>query len=131
MADNAITYFNDDGKSIPVTLDYTTPGGSFVYIDGWFGITGADGESDDPVALNVDERSYQLHLPDSVNPAVGDILYVTVASVTGAHAIPDAAWSTSAGSGKIAVAKVIQTRFGSTGEYFVKVKMLPQSPVGA
>lgn len=99
------TYFESDGKAVNVTLNAgDVEKGAVIYVDGWLGIAGEDGESDDTIALIADDREYQFEVPAGLTVNKGDIVYITVATRTG-HYPDDEAYTTSAGAGKIAFFK--------------------------
>lgn len=98
------TYFESDGLSVDVDLLYEVDANQLVVVDGWLGIAEVDGESGDTIALNVDLREYQLTVPSGLSVAKGEIIYIEIADLTG-HDIDDSAYSTSAGSGKVALGK--------------------------
>lgn len=91
-----------DGLSTTQTLSYTIRGDLPVFVNGWFGIPAKSGDSGDSVALAVEKCEYQFKVPIAV--ANGDVVYITVVLVT-EHEIPDAAYGTSSGAGKLALFK--------------------------
>ena len=97
-------FFESDGKAVNVDLLYEVAKGSVIVAEGWLGLAGGDGDSGDSVALIVDNREYQFTVPAGLSVSKGDIVYVTVATVTG-HYPDDEAYGTSAGEGKIAFFK--------------------------
>jgi hypothetical protein len=100
----SVTWFESDGKAVNVDLLYTVAKGAVIVADDWLGIAGADGDSGDSIALVADNREYQFKVPAGLTVAKGAIVYVTLATVTG-HYPDDEAYTTSAGSGKIAFFK--------------------------
>jgi len=100
----AKAWFESDGKSVNVDLLYTVVKGAVIYADGWLGLAAADGVSGDSIAEIVDDREYQFKVPAGLSVDKGDIVYITVATVTG-HYPDDEAYGTSAGAGKIAFFK--------------------------
>ena len=99
------TYFESDGKAVNVTLDAgDVVKGAVIYADGWLGIAGEDADSGETLALIADNREYQFEVPSGLTVSKGDIVYITVATVTG-HYPDDEAYTTSAGAGKIAFFK--------------------------
>lgn len=99
------TFFESDGKAVNVTLtDGDVVKGAVAVINGWVGITGQDADSGESLALIVDDREYQFTVPTGLSVAKGDIVYITVATITG-HYPDDEAYTTSAGSGKVALFK--------------------------
>jgi predicted RecA/RadA family phage recombinase len=97
-------WFESDGKAVNVALTADVAKGSVIYADKWLGLAGEDGESGDTIALIADDREYQFEVPSGLTVAKGDIVYITVATVTG-HYPDDEAYGTSAGAGKIAFFK--------------------------
>lgn len=98
------TYFESDGKAVNVTLTATVAKGALAVVDGWVGIAGSSGDSGDEIALIADDREYQFLVPAGLAVNKGDIVYITVATVTG-HYPDDEAYTTSAGAGKVALFK--------------------------
>ncbi len=98
-----------NGDSVDVTLSYTVAKNRIAVVQGWLGVTNNDGDSGDQISLSVDDREYSVIVPAALDPAVGDILYVTVATVTG-HYPDDAALTTTAGSGKLAFLKITKVK---------------------
>jgi hypothetical protein len=98
------TYKESDGKAVNVVLSYTVDKDQLCVVEGWLGIAGASGDSGDQIALSVDEYEYQLTVPSGLSVAKGDIVYITVADLTG-HIPDDTAYTTSAGAGKVALMK--------------------------
>lgn len=98
------TYFESDGKAVNVDLLYTVAKGQPIVVDGWTGIAGGDGASGETIALIADNREYQFLVPTGLSVSKGDIVYITVATVTG-HYPDDEAYTTSAGAGKVAFFK--------------------------
>lgn len=95
------TYFESDGDACNVSLTAAVVKGAVIYADGWLGIAGGDGASGDTIACIVDDREYQFKVPASLSVSKGQIVYITVPTVTG-HYPDDEAYTTSAGSNKIA-----------------------------
>lgn len=96
--------FESDGKAVNVDLLHTVAKGSVAYVDGWLGLAGQSGDSGDEIALVADDREYQFEVPTGLSVSKGDIVYITVATVTG-HYPDDEAYTTSAGAGKLAFFK--------------------------
>ena len=103
------TFFESDGKAVNVDLLYTVKKGQVAVVDSWAGITGESGDSGDTIALIADDREYQFYVPSSLSVSKGDIVYLEVADVTG-HTPDDTAYSTSAGSGKVAFFKATRDK---------------------
>lgn len=97
-------YKESDGKSVDVDLLYTVEAEQLIVADGWAGVTVEAGESGETISLDVSPVERQLEVPSTLAVAKGDIVYLEVADVTG-HTPDSTAYSTSAGSGKIALAK--------------------------
>lgn len=104
MVTGADTYFESDGKSVNVTLIATVVKDQVAVVEGWLGITGSDGDSGDTIALIADNREYQFTVPTALDVAKGDIVYITVADLTG-HTPDDTAYTKTAGAGKVAFFK--------------------------
>lgn len=100
----AVTWFESDGKAVNVDLTATVAKGAVIVVDGWLGIAGAAGDSGDTIALVADNREYQFKVPAGLSVSKGDIVYITVATITG-HYPDDEAYTTSAGAGHLAFFK--------------------------
>lgn len=98
------SHLESDGKAVNVDLLYTVAAKSVIYAEGWLGLAGDSGDSGDTIALVADDREYQFEVPTGLSVSKGDIVYITVATVTG-HYPDDEAYGTSAGAGKIAFFK--------------------------
>lgn len=109
MADNGSAVFDNDGKAVTVSLSYTVAKGRVAYVEGWLGISAGSGDSGDSIALTVDNRGYQFQVPSGLSVSKGDTVYITVATLTG-HYPDDAAFTTSAGAGKIKLFKAIEDK---------------------
>ena len=124
-------FYDNDGKAISLSLSHTIVSKHLAVVSGILGIAQTAGDSGDTVALRVDDAIHQFWVPDALDPSVGDIIYVDIADITG-HSVDDTAFSTTAGSGKVALCLVTQNRFGSAGDYHVKGKsFLHVQTVGA
>lgn len=101
------TYKESDGLAITVTLSYATDENQVAYVQQWLGITAQSGASGDSVALVSDRREYQFTVPSGLTVNKGDIVYIDTAHATlsSSHVPGDAAYSTSAGSNKVALFK--------------------------
>ena len=93
-------YKETDGNSVDVTLEHTISGEKPILVDGIPGLPFESGDSGDTRAMRSDGAVYRVLMPAGLSISVGDTIYVTVASVT-EHEIPDAAYSTSSGAGKV------------------------------
>ncbi len=104
MAVGKNTYKESDGKAVNVDLLYDVDALQVAVVDGWAGVTMDDGESGDTIALEIAGVERQFVVPSGLSVSKGDIVYLEVADVTG-HTPDDTAYSTTAGSGKIAFFK--------------------------
>lgn len=104
MAAGDQTYKESDGKAVNVTLSSTVLKDWLVVVEGWIGIADSSGDSGEEIALSVDNYEYQLTVPAGLTVVKGAIIYITVATITG-HRPDDAAYTTTAGAGKVAVFK--------------------------
>lgn len=98
------TFFESDGRALNVTLTSTVVKGAVAVVEGWVGIAGEDADSGETLALIVDDREHQFEVPVGLTVNKGDIVYITVATITG-HYPDDEAYTTSAGAGKVALFK--------------------------
>lgn len=112
------THFDSEGKSVTLTLSAAIEAREAVYVNGWLGIAVTDGESGDNRAITIAREEYQFQIPNSLDPAVGAIVYVTLASVVG-HSIPPAALSLTSGAGKRALFKTTAARYGGADDWYV------------
>lgn len=87
-----------DGKSVEVSLSYTTLSDSVAYVNGWLGITSRGGASGDSVVLQIDRTEYQIEVPASLSVSKGQIVRIDLTQLGSAHTPPDAAFNTSAES---------------------------------
>lgn len=104
FATNEATYLESDGDALNVTLLEVTSKNDVIYADGWLGIACDDGVSGEEIALDVSPREYQFTVPAGLTVNKGDTVYITVATVT-IQTPDDAAYTTTAGAGKIALFK--------------------------
>jgi hypothetical protein len=121
----ALLHHESDGKAVNVALTADVIYKQVAYVEGWLGITEEAAESGDTIAMTVDEREYQWPVPNGLTVNKGDTVYITVATVTG-HTPDDAAYTTSAGAGKVKLFKATaakDTSLGS-GSHFVTGKSL-------
>jgi uncharacterized protein DUF2190 len=98
------THHESDGKSVTVQLSATVAANRVAVVQGWLGISAGSGNSGEYIALNADGREYQVVVPSGLSVAKGDIVYITVATVTG-HYPDDAAYTTTSGAGKTPLIK--------------------------
>jgi plastocyanin len=110
MAAGENTYFDNDGKSVHVTLSYETDALAVAYVEGFLGIAATGGASGDTIALNIDRRAYQFTVPSTLDVSKGDTVYIEIAEVDVDHHPPDDSYSTTAGSGKVALFKAIEDK---------------------
>jgi hypothetical protein len=117
------TYFESDAKGVQIRIlnAVALEANQVVYVEGWLGITGQSGNSGDYIALRIDQREYQFTVPSGLTVNKGDTVYVDTAQVTN-HIPADAAYSTSAGAGKIAFFKATKAKDANN---VVLGKMLP------
>jgi hypothetical protein len=106
------THFESDGKAVDVTLSHAVVAKQVAYVQQFLGLTNVAGSSGDTIALNIDKREYQLVVPAAFNPAVGDIIYIDSADLTG-HTPDDSAYYTATGAGRVAFAKVTRVKNAS------------------
>ena len=97
-------WFESDGKAVNVDLTATVAKGSVILVDAWLGLAGADGVSGDTIALIADDREYMFEVPTGTAVSKGDIMYITIATVTG-HYPDDEAYTVTPGAGKWAFFK--------------------------
>ena len=98
MAVGTEVYKESDGKSVPVTLQYTTAAEAVAYVGGWLGITVTGGQSGDTVSLQIERQEYQFEVPSSLAVAVGEIVRINLASLGSDHQPDDAAYNKNAES---------------------------------
>lgn len=103
---------DNDGNSVPATLSHTISGEKAIYVDGLAGFPFKSGDSGDTVDISADTRVYRMQLPSGLSVSPGTRLYITTASVT-AHDIPDGAWATSSGAGKVLFGVVLSEKDAS------------------
>lgn len=101
------TLFDNDGKSIGVTLTSTVVKNRVAVVEGWLGISSGSGDSGDRIALQCDDRAYQFTVPTALAVEKGDVVYLEVADLTG-HYPDDTAYSKTAGAGKVAFFKAME-----------------------
>ena len=114
------------GRAVDVTLNYTVDKGQVAVIEGWLGLTNASGDSGDKISLSVDQREYQWEIPPDLSVAKGDIVYITIATVTG-HTPDNAAYTTTSGAGKRALFRATTAHYtGANGNRTVNGIMSQQ-----
>jgi hypothetical protein len=99
------TYLESDGKSVTLTALYDVTARQLAVINGWVGVAGRTVESGDNVALDVSSREYQLEVPTALAAAVGDIIWIDPADITG-HSIDSTSYTKIPANGLIALMKV-------------------------
>jgi hypothetical protein len=109
MASGDKSYFDNDGNSVNVTLTAAVLKDQLVLVQGWLGIASSDGAIGETIALNIDDRAYQLTVPAAFPVAKGAIIYITLANFTG-HTIQDAAFVAAAGTGIVAAFKAMEAK---------------------
>lgn len=99
------TYLESDGKALNVDLvsNYVQKD-QVIYAQGWVGVTCESGDSGDTVALDIAARERQFTVPSALSVSKGNIVYLILANRTG-NVFADNAYSTSAGSGRVAFFK--------------------------
>lgn len=86
---------NSEGRAVQFTAEYTIGARMPALFDKFIGVTTNSGNSGETVVLDIEQVEYQIDVGDSLDPSVGDVIYVTVASVT-EHEIPNTALTTTA-----------------------------------
>lgn len=98
-----------DGKAVNVLLTSTVVKNDLVYAQGWLGIAGSAGVSDDSIALAIDMREYVIDVGAGLSPSVGDTIWVGVTTLTG-HLPTLSGWATSSGSNRIRAFRVVTAK---------------------
>ncbi len=101
-----------DGQSVTLSVTATVVTDQVAVIEGWLGITNGSADSGGQVALDLTLTERQMEVPAAFAPVIGDIIYITIATITG-HTPDDAAYTTTAGAGKIALGKVTVAKDGN------------------
>lgn len=94
------TTYNGNGNARNVALSYTVTKDQLAVVGGQVGIMSNSGDSGDTVAMDLADDIRVIQLPTALAGVAGDKIFITVATVTG-HTPDDAAYTTSAGAGKI------------------------------
>lgn len=102
-------YFRSDGKAVDVSLLYTVAKNAVIYVEGWLGIAGDDGDSGDTIALIADNREYNFQVPAGLTVNKGDTVYITPATSTG-HYPNDEAYTTTGVAGNWAFFKATRAK---------------------
>ena len=97
--------YYSDGQSVTLDITATVITSQVAVISGWLGVTNGSGDSGTTIALDIGLVERQMIVPSTFDPSVGDIIYITIATITG-HTPDDAAYTNTAGAGKIALGKV-------------------------
>lgn len=79
MADTLVS----DGKAVEVVLTADTTKGTPVLLDGFHGITMADGDSGETVAIEIAQREHEIVVEAGVTATKGSILYIDTDGVVG------------------------------------------------
>jgi hypothetical protein len=109
MATPTAAKFTTDGKSVDVRLGATVEALDVVYAEGWLGIAASGGDSDDYIALYVDEREYIFDVGANLPVNKGDIVYVDPTSLEGNQPAL-AGYTTTAGGGVIPLFKATTSK---------------------
>lgn len=104
-----MTHHESDGRSIQLTPHYTIVKDQIVVIEGWLVIADRNAESGDLTAFETFQQERQLKVPTAFNPAVGDLIYIDTADLTG-HTPDNTAYSISSGAGKQVLGKVTKVK---------------------
>jgi len=112
MATGTSTHFDNAGRAVNVDLLYSVEAEQVAYVDGFLGITNRSGDSGDVIALTVDNQVYQFTFPAGLTAVKGDTVYIDTAQVTG-HIPDEAGYSTSPGSGLVALCKLVEDKDAS------------------
>lgn len=106
---NAASQHYTDGKSVDVRLSATVESHDVVYAEGWLGIAATGGDSDDYIALLIDEREYIFDVGSNLPVNKGDIVYVDPTSLEGNQPAL-AGYTTTAGGGVIPLFKATTSK---------------------
>ncbi len=90
------TYGESDGKSVTVALISTIEANDVVYANGWLGISVADGNSGDRVALTIARTEYQFVVPSGLSVSNGDIVRLDTTAISATNIPPDNAYNKNA-----------------------------------
>jgi hypothetical protein len=122
MASGDKSYFDNDAKSVNVTLTAAVLKDKVCVVSGWVGIAASDGAIGETIALQCDDRAYQFTVPAGLAVAKGAIVYLTIATVTG-HYPDDAAYVLAPAAGTIPLFKAMEAKDVNN---VVVGKLLPQ-----
>lgn len=92
--------FHSDGGAVEVTVTSSVVAGDVAYVNGFLGIVTYAADSGESTNLDLLPREYIFDVGASLSVSKGDIVYVTVNSLTG-HLPTLAGWATSSGSNRI------------------------------
>lgn len=98
-----------DGRAVDVLLTGTIRKGDVLLADGWLGIANSAGDSGDTISLSEAQEEWVFDVGASLSVAKGDIVYVTIASLTGQQPTL-AGYSTSSGAGKYRLFKAVTAK---------------------
>lgn len=104
-----LSYLDNDGKSVTVTLTAAVAKGQVVVAEGWVGIAESNGAIGEKVALAIDDRAYQFTVPAALAVAKGEIVYLILANVVG-HTPTDAAYVKAPAAGAVAFFKAMEAK---------------------
>jgi predicted RecA/RadA family phage recombinase len=104
-----LTYFDNDGKAVNVTLTAAVAKGQVVIAQGWVGIAESNGAIGDTIAIAIDDRAYQFTVPAALAVPKGTIVYLTLSAVTG-HTPTDASYVLAPGTGIVAFFKAMEAK---------------------
>ncbi len=83
-----------------VSLEYSVDPSRLASIGGTsyalVGIPTRSGDSGEQVSLNMNAGLVRLQIPASLDPAIGQVLYLDLSAITSAHVPPDAAYTLTA-----------------------------------
>lgn len=99
------TRLESDGDALNVDLTATVAKDRLIVAEGWVGFACDNGKSGDTIALEVATVERQIILPSAFAGVKGDLVFITVATITG-HYPDDAAYTKTAGAGKLLLGKL-------------------------
>jgi len=104
-----LSYFDNDGKAVNVTLTAAVAKGQVVVAQGWVGIAESNGAIGETIALTIDDRAYQFTVPAALAVPKGTIVYLVLANVVG-HTPTDAAYTLVPAAGSVAFFKAMEAK---------------------
>lgn len=104
-----LSYFDNDGKAVNVTLTAAVAKGQVVVAQGWVGVAESDGKIGETIAIAIDDRAYQFTVPVALAVPKGTIVYLILANVTG-HTPTDAAYVLAPAAGAVAFFKAMEAK---------------------